>query len=258
MLGLGGREVAFPPPPRAFDPPPTNLDRFEAPSGAAGRSGGSDLQFLSTALDRIAAEGKESFAEVLEVYLAGRELPASFQKNEGAATGFILETLGRQTLELLYPGTEILHGAKLFDATGKEVGELDGIVLDKQGEVLALAEMKMSPGVVGKGRKKLVSLLEGIQDGTLTHYVMQSGKHWSFDEPGPLSRKQFDSIEPGSCFGITVRESAPAPGILRLSVSYRTIAKVASILTYYSGQGAALPCLDSQKYPEKHAGCATG
>lgn len=242
-------------------PAPVRLtpeDRFEGIPASVSRGSTSEARFVETALHRIATESYEPIADVIETYLAGRELPASFQKNEGAATGFILETVGRQILSELYPGTSMMHGAKLFDATGKEVGELDGIVMDESGQVAALAEMKMSPGVVGKGRKKLASLLAGIQDGTLTHYVMQSGKRWSFGEAGPLSRERFLDIGPEACFGITVRESPPAPGILRLSVSYRTIAKVASILTYYAKLNQTPPCLESQKYPDLHPACATG
>lgn len=236
---------------------PEGLDAFERRPRPKHEHRTIEHAFVSGALERIAAEGKESYPEVVEVYLAGRELPPSFQKNEGAAIGFILEALARQSLETLYPGSEIRHGAKLYDAAGKEVGELDGIVLDAEGRVIALAEMKISPGMVQKGRQKLETLLAGIQAGTLTHYAFSPGPRRSFDELGPLDRARFQGLGPESCFGMSVREAAPAPGVLRLSVSYRTIAKVASILTFYSGQKAPPPCLGSRLYPEKHPACGT-
>lgn len=236
---------------------PESIDTFErAPRPEVERARVEET-FLSAALEKIAAEGKEPVSEVLEVYLAGRELPDALQKNEGAATGFILEALGRRALETLYPTSQITHGARLYDATGREVGELDGIVLDPQGRVLALAEMKISPGMVNKGRQKLESLLAGIQSGALTHYEFSVGDRRPFDAPGPLDRSRFDDLGPEACFGISVREAAPAPGVLRLSVSYRTIAKVASILTYYAGQRQPPPCLESRLFPERHAACGT-
>lgn len=255
FLGLGEAREPAPALPVRAPAPAAPQDRYEP--GRRLDKPSIEPAFVTAALEIIAADGKEPFADVLEAYLAGRELPASFQKNEGAAIGFILEALARQTLQTLYPTGEIAHGAKLYDGAGKEVGELDGIVLDPNGQVLALAEMKISPGMVNKGRRKLVSLLQGIQDGTLTHYEAEPGQRRSFDQPGPLDRARFTGLSAEDCFGMSVREAAPAPGILRLSVSYRTIAKVASILTFYSGRQQVPPCFDSKSHPDKHAACGT-